>query len=162
MLQRHPDAFTSSYEEDVVKPLSWAEQRLAPGAAAPFDFVLGGFSDTPFASLVGAVGLNVEPRVKQRHKGFLFGMYVAPEFEGRGMGRALLEACIERARRIDGLEQINLTVTATNDRAKRLYEAAGFKVFGIEEHAIKVGDRYYAKAHMVLRLVGRLAEGGIQ
>ena len=51
-----------------------------------------------------------------------------------------------------GLEQINLSVTATNDRARRLYEMAGFSVFGIEERAIKVGAEYFAKAHMTLRL----------
>ena len=43
MLRIHPDAFTSSFEEDVEKPLSWVEQRLVPGAAAPDDFVLGAF-----------------------------------------------------------------------------------------------------------------------
>ena len=150
MLRLCPDAFTSSYEEDVTKPLSWVEERLVPGARAPDDFVLGAFEGD--AALAGSIGLNVEPRQKQRHKGFVFGMYVAPEFAGRGFGRALLGACIERARRIAGLEQLTLTVTASNRRAVRLYEAAGFTTFGIEQRALKIGDAYFAKAHMVLPL----------
>jgi ribosomal protein S18 acetylase RimI-like enzyme len=79
-------------------------------------------------------------------------MYVAPEFGARGIGRALLAACIERARRIPGLEQLSLTVTASNARAVRLYEAAGFRTFGTEERALKIGEAYFAKAHMVLWL----------
>ena len=150
MLKIHPDAFTSSYEEDVEKPLSWVEQRLAPGPVAPDDFVLGAFDAGD--QLVGSIGFNVEGRAKQRHKGFIFGMYVAPEHVARGIGRALLERCIERARRETRVEQINLTVTASNERARKLYESAGFTAFGIEERAIKVGDTYFAKAHMVLRL----------
>lgn len=150
MLRIYPDAFTSSYEEDIQKPLAWVEQRLAPSSGSPANFVLGAFAVD--AALVGSIGFSVESRGKQQHNGFIFGMYVAPEFAAQGIGRALLGRCIERARRIPGVEQINLTVTATNERARRLYETAGFTAFGIEDHAIKVGDVYYAKAHMVLRL----------
>ncbi len=150
MLRVYPDAFTSSFEEDSLKPLAWAEKRIVAAAASPHDFVLGALAVGN--ALIGAVGLSVESRQKQRHKALLFGMYVAPESEARGVGRALLAACVERARSIPGLEQINLSVTATNDRACRLYESAGFSIFGIEERAIKVGTEYFAKAHMTLRL----------
>jgi ribosomal protein S18 acetylase RimI-like enzyme len=154
MLRIHPDSFTSSYEEDVEKPLAWVERRLDPGPAAPDDFVLGAFADD---KLVGSIGFNVEARAKQRHKGFIFGMYVAPEYVRQGIGRALLEQCVDRARRQTRVEQINLTVTASNAGARGLYESAGFTVFGVEERAIKVGDDYFAKAHMVLRLNGSAA-----
>ena len=149
MLRIYPDAFTSSYEEDSRKPVAWAEERIA-GSGSPHDFVLGAFDAKN--TLIGSVGLSVESRMKQRHKAMLFGMYVAPESEARGVGRALLAGCLERALGVPGLEQINLSVTATNDRARRLYEMAGFSVFGIEERAIKVGAEYFAKAHMTLRL----------
>jgi ribosomal protein S18 acetylase RimI-like enzyme len=149
MLRTYPDAFTSSYEEDSQKPLAWAEQRIAPGAESAHDFVLGAFGDS--GEMIGSVGLAVEARMKQRHKAMLFGMYVAPESGSRGVGRALLAACLDRARGIPGLEQIYLSVTATNDRARKLYESAGFETFGIEERAIRIGPEYFAKAHMVLR-----------
>jgi RimJ/RimL family protein N-acetyltransferase len=112
--------------------------------------VLGAFAED--AALIGSVGLSIEVRSKQRHKGLLFGMYVAPEQMTRGVGRALLDACLDRARSIPALEQINLTVTATNARAVRLYEAAGFEIFGVEERALKIDGAYYPKAHMVLYL----------
>ncbi len=45
-----------------------------------------------------------------------------------------------------------LTVTQTNDAARTLYESEGFRSFGVEPRAIRVGDRYYDKNHMVLFL----------
>lgn len=150
MLRAYPDAFTSSYEEDSIKPLAWAEKRITPGVESPHDFVLGAFADS--GAMIGSVGLAVETRIKQRHKALLFGMYVAPESASQGVGRALLSACLDRARSISGLEQVYLSVTTSNERARMLYEAAGFTSFGVEERAIKVGATYYAKSHMVLHL----------
>jgi hypothetical protein len=44
MLREHPEAFTSSFEEESNKPLAWAERRIAPGEEAPHNFVLGAYS----------------------------------------------------------------------------------------------------------------------
>jgi RimJ/RimL family protein N-acetyltransferase len=148
MLREHADAFTSSFEEDATKPLAWVVARLTPDAEE--GVVLGAFDAT--RALVGSIGFAREERRKQRHKALVFGMFVAPEHAQRGIGRALLAACIARARATPGLERLTLTVTATNERAIRLYEAAGFRVFGLEERALKIGDRYFPKAHMVLDL----------
>jgi RimJ/RimL family protein N-acetyltransferase len=150
MLREYSEAFTSSFEEDSVKPLVWAQQRIVPGKDAPHDFVLGAFAED--GALIGSVGLAVQGRTKQRHKALLFGMYVAPEQMAHGIGRALLDACLDRARSIPGLEQINLTVTITSARAVRFYEAAGFRIFGVEERALKIDGAYHPNAHMVLYL----------
>ena len=148
-LREHPEAFTSSHDEEAAKPLSWARARLDRSPAAPHNFVLGAFHGD---GLVGIVGVSVDMREKIRHKGHVFGMYVAPEHAGRGAGRALIEACIRRARAIPGLEQLDLTVTDSNARAKALYEQAGFRAFGVAPKAIKLGNRYFDKCHMALDL----------
>lgn len=145
-LAEHADAFTSSFEEDSVKPVAETERRLAPDSG---DTVWGALAGE---ALAGVVGLSREPRAKGRHKAMVFGMYVAPEFGGRGIGRALLGHLIAEARRQPGLEQLLLTVTDGNDRARRLYEHAGFRSFGIEPAAIRIGDRYHGKNHMILFL----------
>jgi ribosomal protein S18 acetylase RimI-like enzyme len=148
-LREHPDAFTSSYEEDRLKPLAWARSRVVPSAEAPHDFVLGAFAE---GKLIGILGMSVEPRAKVRHKGHVFGMYVAPEYVGRGVGQKLLAFCIGRARGIPALEQLQLTVTESNTRAKSFYEKAGFRSFGVERNAVKIGERYIHKCHMTLDL----------
>lgn len=147
-LREHPDAFTSSFEEDQLKPLEWARQRLGARPEAPHDFILGAYAD---GKLVGILGMSVEARTKVRHIGEVFGMYVAPEHAGRGAGRLLVDACIARARET-GLERLRLTVTDSNARAKSLYERAGFRAFGLERNAVKVDGSYFDKCHMALAL----------
>jgi ribosomal protein S18 acetylase RimI-like enzyme len=147
-LREHPDAFTSSFEEDSLKPIDWARQRLSHRAEAPHDFILGAYVD---AKLAGIIGVSADMRIKVRHIGEVFGMYVAPEHAGHGVGRLLVDACVARARAA-GLERLRLTVTDSNARAKSLYERAGFRAFGVERNAVKVDGRYYAKCHMALAL----------
>ncbi len=141
-----PDAFTSSVEEEAKTADAWSVERLAPRQG---HVVLGAFVGD---ALAGTAGLDRLPRLKERHKAVLFGMYVAPEHGGRHIGRRLVEAAVATALTWPGLEQIVLTVTRGNARARRLYMEAGFVTFGIEHRAIKVGDAYFDKEHMVLFL----------
>jgi ribosomal protein S18 acetylase RimI-like enzyme len=143
-LAEHPDAFTSSYEEDVLHPLQVTFARLA----SPLYVFWGAFQGS---ELYGMVGLEHEGRAKNRHKGTVIGMYVAPEVSGQGVGRALLAALIAHARE-HGIVSLVLTVTHGNAHAQRLYEGAGFRSFGIEPDAVRVGSRSHAKNHMHLDL----------
>lgn len=146
-LREHPEAFTSSYEEDAAKPLSATESRLAPGSGTA---IWGAFVD---GTVAGGIGMTRETRSKNRHKADVVAMYVMPEYARRGLGRALLAHVIGEAR-ADGIEQLTLTVTDTNVAARELYAAVGFVTFGVEPRAIKVDGTYFAKEHMVLWLGG--------
>jgi ribosomal protein S18 acetylase RimI-like enzyme len=141
-LREHPDAFTSSWEDDRAQPVEAAAARLAAHA------FWGAFQG---AELYGFVGLECEPRAKNRHKATVVGMYVAPEVAGQGVGRALLSSVLAHARST-GLGSLVLTVTEGNLQAASLYRAVGFRSFGIEPDAIRVGGRSYAKNHMHLDL----------
>jgi len=145
-LRDHPDAFTSSHDEESAKPLAVTASRI--GADSP-DRVYGAFRGN---TLCAVVGLGCETRAKARHKGVVFGMFVAPTDVGHGVGSALLAHAIDAARREAGLTQLVLTVTDTNAAAVRLYERAGFRSFGVEPRAIRVGDEYLPKNHMILLL----------
>jgi ribosomal protein S18 acetylase RimI-like enzyme len=144
-LKEHAEAFTSSYEEEVRKPLAATEERLGAGD----NTFWGAFVD---GGLQGMVGLSREVRMKNRHKGHVVAMYVAPQFRRRGLARALLQAVIEHAREEEELEQLVLTVTRTNQAASELYRAAGFTTFGVEPRAIKLAGEYFDKEHMILFL----------
>ncbi len=50
---------------------------------------------------------------------------VAPEFQGRGLGRKVLSALLARVGD-EGLSAVELTVAADNPRARRLYESFEF------------------------------------
>jgi RimJ/RimL family protein N-acetyltransferase len=50
------------------------------------------------------------------------------------------------------VEQVCLTVVASNVAARRLYSAAGFEEYGVERRALKVGSEYYDDVLMVLPL----------
>jgi ribosomal protein S18 acetylase RimI-like enzyme len=52
-------------------------------------------------------------------------LYVRPEARGRGIGKALLGALVEPARK-SGLEHVSLEVLLRNADARRLYERLGF------------------------------------
>ena len=149
MLALHPEAFTSDAETERAKPpLSYLSRIGAERADEAF-FVLGAWDHD---ALIGAIACERDPRLKVRHIGHLVGMMVRAEARGRGVGRALLEACVARARRVPGLEMLTLTVTSTNAAAVALYEAIGFKPYGRLVHAMKLGDTYHDKDLMVLAL----------
>ena len=145
-LQEHPEAFTSSYEEDVGKPLEASAQRID---ATSDNVFWGAFVDD---ELRGMIGLVRETRAKNRHSGDVVAMYVAPEWGRRGIGRDLLKNLIDHARDEMALEQLVLTVTRDNASASELYKAVGFTTFGLEPRAIKVGGEYFDKEHMILSL----------
>lgn len=144
-LREHPQAFTSSHDEDQQLPLAATGQRLQPGQALRF---WGAFDGD---ALRGMVGLEREQRAKNRHKACVVGMYVAPEAAGRGIGAALIDRLLSEAR-ASRIELLVLTVTEGNDAATALYERAGFHSFGVEPDALRVDGRSFGKRHMYLGL----------
>lgn len=149
--EKYPQAFTSSVSERAALPLSWWQKRLQ----SPLDRVLGGFFEE---RLVGIVGLAYEPREKARHKVTLFGLYVAQECQQRGMGRQLVVAALEEARRQPAVKLIQLTVTAGNQAALALYLRCGFVQYGLEPLAVRVGVEYFDKIHLWRELKGSAAD----
>ena len=147
-LREFPDAFTTAYEEGLAAPPERLVARFGGGVSD--DFVLGAFPARD--TLAGYAGFQREPRLKNRHKGTLVGMYVLPAFRRQQVGRLLLERLIDEVRALPGMERLNLTVTQTNEGARTLYLQAGFVAFGVEKSALKTGGRYYDKEHMVLVL----------
>jgi GNAT superfamily N-acetyltransferase len=85
-------------------------------------------------TLIGIGGIARDWRVKLRHKALLFGMFVAPEAVGRGVGRAIVDALIAHAHGF--VASLHLTLMADNDRALALYERAGFTVYGCEPQSV--------------------------
>ena len=79
--------------------------------------------------VAGTAGVDaIGGKYKLRHRAE-FGISVLKEYWGLGIGRALMDACIECAKRA-GYAQLELTVVAENARAVEMYRRAGFVEFG--------------------------------
>lgn len=146
-LMENPEAFGSTFAEESVMP---AEVRRSRFHCTEENFVLGAFGEE--SRLIGVAGFYRETHLKLRHKGFVWGMYVAPEARGGGVGRALLSSLIERGKSLPGLEQICLDVVTVNEAARHLYLSQGFRIYALEREAMKQDGVYYDVEHMVLRL----------
>jgi ribosomal protein S18 acetylase RimI-like enzyme len=109
-LRENPEAFGSTLEREQDLPDAdwdfWVRDSLVAFA-----------EDMP----VGMANLKLDGDGAQ-----LFGMWVAPEARGRGVGELLVNALIERA----GDRPIVLCVAETAPAARRLYERLGFTPTG--------------------------------
>jgi len=157
MLREHPEAFGDSAEEREREPETVFRERFVSRIEAPDRFVLGAFDGE---ALVGTVGFYRHGGAKVAHKGGIWGMYVAPEARGRGVGMALLEAAVARiAATCPGVSWLQLGVATVNGPAQRLYERAGFRTYGVEPAAMIVGGRAIDEALMARRVDGALRDG---
>ncbi|MDF3297196.1 GNAT family N-acetyltransferase [Streptomyces tropicalis] len=82
-------------------------------------------------TVVGYIRLALPtPLACNTHVRQIQGLAVADEARGTGVGRALLRACLDEARR-RGARRITLRVLGPNAPARRLYESEGFAVEGV-------------------------------
>jgi len=113
-------------------------QRLADTA------VFGAFVDE---RVVGMAGFMRESSQKERHKGFLWGMYVEPAARRYRIGAALVQAVLDHA--AGEVEQVRLAVSHGNAAAIGLYERLGFMAYGHEPRSLKGPDGYSDDVLMV-------------
>jgi ribosomal protein S18 acetylase RimI-like enzyme len=146
-LHQDPQAFGESADEHRATSIETVAARLA--AAAPDNFVLGAFLD---GQLVGTAGFFRNATLKRKHKGRVWGMYVADSARGQGIGKALLTALIERAKQLPDLDAILLSVAASQFAAQKLYASLGFESYGLERAALRVGGQLIDENYMQLDL----------
>ena len=112
--------FNSEFEEPTPGPQRLAERvreliaggdtRILVGGAGP-----DGVAVLRFRKSIWTEGLEC----------YLAELYVVPDRRGRGLGRALMEAALELARR-EGADYMDLSTSETDVAARRLYESLGF------------------------------------
>lgn len=85
-------------------------------------------AESPEGENIGHIWLGeVRDTYTGARRGYIYDLFVAPTWRGKGLGRALLSEA-ERRCRERGLKELGLTVSVTNKAARRLYESAGFTV----------------------------------
>jgi ribosomal protein S18 acetylase RimI-like enzyme len=145
-LQECPEAFASSYEEEVGTPFAEIQKRLQPRDDSA---IFGAFQESRLCALVG---LQRESMRKLAHKCFIWGVYVAPESRGYGVGKKLMSHVLAHAATALGARQVNLGVNTKNSAAVALYKKLGFVEFGLERDYLLVGSVLQDEYQMVCRV----------
>lgn len=135
---RHPGEFRIAPDDEAALTSEQVGARLTR------EFVIGAFLPATVGDgagvepLVGIGGLARFSGAKLRHKALLWGMYVRDAARGLGIGDSIVERLLAHTRD-DGIEIVQLTVMADNARARRVYERWGFRIYGVEPAAVKIG-----------------------
>jgi ribosomal protein S18 acetylase RimI-like enzyme len=138
-LKTEPEAFGSIYAVEVAWPIEQHATRLSSS------LVIGAYVGS---RIVGMIGLKRKLSCKHEHKGFMWGFYVEPDYRKQGVGRVLLTALLDAAKK--HVEQIMLTVVENNAPAIALYEQVGFVRYGLEPRSLKDASGYTDQVLMAL------------
>ena len=142
-LRECPEAFASSHEEEVGTLPTEIERRLKP---KPDSAIIGAFRD---GELLALTGVQREGMAKLAHKAFIWGVYVAPEARGSGVGRKVVGHALNYAAESLGVRQVNLGVNTKNTAAVALYGKLGFVQYGLERGFLLVAGELHDEYQMV-------------
>jgi putative acetyltransferase len=101
------------------------------------DHILVGVVD---GEVVGVIGLHTNPRPRVNHRAEI-GMMVRDDWQGKGVGTAIMRAAIDLADKWLNLTRLELTVFTDNERAIALYRKFGFETEGtLRKYAFRDGE----------------------
>ena len=142
-LTNHPEAFASSVDDLV--------GRSIEDLALMLDHLVFLGAVTPDGQLMGVMGFDAGIK-REAHRGWLIQVYVRPEMRGTGCAAALLDAILSEARR--DVLQVHLSVASHNEPAIRLYQKAGFAIYGTDPRFQLVNGRFVDE-HLMVRFFDR-------
>ncbi|AFO86172.1 GNAT family N-acetyltransferase [Phaeobacter inhibens] len=87
--------------------------------------------------LVGFAVLRQGGLSRLSHTADLGPFYISADYQRQGVAKALLARVLDQARE-RGLKQVELCVDQENHAARRLYENAGFRPFGLRPRSVVV------------------------
>ena len=102
--------------------------------------------------VVGHLGLGTRPDSPRRRHVGIIGMAVRDDWQGKGIGAALMEAAIDMADNWLNLLRLELDVFVDNEPALRLYKKFGFVIEGTRVRYAYYRDGQYVDTHLMARL----------
>ncbi|WP_066801786.1 GNAT family N-acetyltransferase [Moraxella oblonga] len=100
--------------------------------------------------VVGNIALRIETNERRKHIGN-FVIAVSDEFQGQGIGKALMTTIIDLADNWLNLKRVELTVYTDNDKAISLYQKFGFVIEG-EHKAFAFRNGEFVSAYTMARI----------
>jgi putative acetyltransferase len=140
-----PEVFAGTLQVPYPSREQW-RQRIAEPGDGTYNLVavVGG-------SVVGMLSVHTFPnRPRRRHVGAI-GISVSAEWQGKGVGTALMQAGLDLADKWLNLTRLELEVYTDNESAIQLYKRFGFELEGtLRQHAFRDGQ--YVDSYMMARL----------
>jgi ribosomal protein S18 acetylase RimI-like enzyme len=131
-LKKDPLAFGSSWEEETgLSEAVWRRRIKNTFFALDQD------------KLVGTIVWVQETMIKAKHVANIYGVYVAEEYRGWGVGKKLMDAALAHAKESDGVIKVKLAVNPTQKAAVKLYQSYGFKIAGKVKKELYIDGRFY-------------------
>lgn len=147
-LMSHPEVLPGLLQMPHATEEQWRlrlSDNLAPGRT---DLPLVALCE---GSVVASAGLHATSTAVRRRHVMSLGMAVAPEAQGRGVGKALMAALIDYADNWAQVLRIELGVFVDNERAISLYKRFGFEIEGRQRgYALRAGR--YVDSYAMARL----------
>ena len=144
-MQESPRTFSSSVPDEEQRSLESIKTMFSSHPS----FGLGVF-DTH--TLIGLARCECTQRIKTKHKADIYGVYIHPEYRGKGLARRLLEQLITQAKAVNGLETLLLSVSEHNAPALALYQSLGFLEWGKEPDAMRHAGESITEVYMRLEI----------
>lgn len=139
--------FLIRYPEEITMTVQEEEAFLTKCMDDPKSLMIAAFAD---GKLIADGGFQciMDMAVKYSHRAS-FGIAVQKEFWKLGIGEMIVTEMISYAKKA-GYEQLELEVDCGNERAVRLYQKLGFKIYGTREKSFKFKDGTYSSDYLML------------
>jgi putative acetyltransferase len=140
-----PKAFSGTLQLPYPSQEMW-RKRLADPPDGTYNLVA-----VVDGKVVGQLGIHTFPHRPRRRHVATFGIGVHDNWQGKGIGRALLQACVDMADNWLNVTRLELEVYTDNEPAIHLYKSFGFELEGTKRmDAFR--DGRYVDSHIMARL----------
>ncbi len=141
-LKSDPEAFGSTFDKEEPWPIARYERMLKNS------YVTGVFDGDILIGTAAVFQMNGS----SAHRANVWGVIVEEAHRRRGVGVMLMDAVVAFARQ--HVLQLHLGVGTHNTSALRLYQKAGFEIYGTEPRSLFVNGRYIDE-HLMVRLLDK-------
>ena len=131
-LHNSPLAFGSSFDEEKLFKANEWKKRIKNSIFALLD-------DKP----VGMAVFIINDKIKTRHIANIYGVFVKEEFQGKGIGKKLINGMLNIIHQNKSISKIKLTVNPEQVAAVDLYKQFGFNVVGRLKNELRIDDKFY-------------------
>ena len=138
-LRNESTAFASSYEEEKEFSEEIMKERSKSAILA--------YSDS---KPIGLLVYLINSRMKTRHVANIYSVYVNKNYRGLGVGKKLIKKALALIKQDKKVIKVNLGVNPEQISALKLYESFGFKIVGLYQKEVLIGNKFYDTAFMEL------------